>query len=131
VVYTCHKMAEAAGLQAPERFFGTEDDARRAEQEALRARAQQPKISPVDQAKIQSEQARTQAKIQNDSAKTQADVQAKAVKAQLDAQLQREKMQLNAALKSQELAQERAFDEARTAMGGTVPMPANIRQQAV
>lgn len=131
VIYTCHKMAEAAGLQAPERFFGTEDDARRAEQEALKAKAQQPKISPVDQAKIQAEQARTQAKIQNESARTQADVQAKAAKAQMDAQLQREKMQLNAALKSQELAQERAFDEVRTFMGGTVPMPANIRQQAV
>ncbi len=131
VIYTCHKMAEAAGLQAPERFFGTEDDARRAEQEALRARAQQPKISPVDQAKIQAEQAKTQAKIQNDSAKTQADVQAKAAKAQLDTQLQREKMQLNAQLKAQELAQERALDEARLMMGGTVPAPANVRQQVI
>ena len=25
VVYTCHKMAEAAGLESPERFFGSEE----------------------------------------------------------------------------------------------------------
>ncbi len=39
VVYTCHKLAETCGLEAPERFFGSEEQARRAEAN-FRARRQ-------------------------------------------------------------------------------------------
>ena len=31
VVHTCHKLAEASGLEAPERFFGTREEARQAQ----------------------------------------------------------------------------------------------------
>ena len=41
VVYTCHRLCEAAGLESPERFFGTEEDAMRAEQ-ALMQGGQEP-----------------------------------------------------------------------------------------
>lgn len=37
IVYACHQLAKAAGLEAPERFFGSDDDARRAD-EALKSR---------------------------------------------------------------------------------------------
>ena len=35
VVHTCHKLAEAAGLEAPERFFGTREEARQAQARLL------------------------------------------------------------------------------------------------
>jgi len=31
LIHTCHKLAEASGLEAPERFFGTREEARQAQ----------------------------------------------------------------------------------------------------
>jgi hypothetical protein len=35
LVHTCHKLAEASGLEAPERFFGTREEARQAQARLL------------------------------------------------------------------------------------------------
>ncbi|WP_458399298.1 portal protein [Mailhella sp.] len=62
VVHTCHKLAEASGLEAPERFFGTREDARFAASRFAEARrreaearaAQSRRAEQAGQAQLQA-----------------------------------------------------------------------------
>jgi len=62
VVHTCHKLAEASGLEAPERFFGTREDARFASSRFAEARrreaearaAQSRRTEQAGQAQLQA-----------------------------------------------------------------------------
>ena len=116
VIYTCHKMAEAAGLEAPERFFGTEEDAKKAEQAALKSGGQQ--VSP--------EQQKAQAQIQQGEQKLQLQAQAQQQNAQLKQSESAAKMQLaqqdqqnKVNLRAMEIQGERALDQTRLLMGQT------------
>lgn len=113
VVYTCHKMCEAAGLEAPERFFGTEEDARRAEEAIMNAPAQP---SP-EQQKIQLEQRKAQAKQQTDAWKAQTDAQRKAFETQSKMALEKQKAEGQLALKAMEMSMEKELDQTRLQMG--------------
>lgn len=113
VIKTCHKMAEAAGIEAPEQFFGTEEDAKKAEA-AIMAAPEQP--SP-EQQKLALEQRKAQAKMQGDAYKLQTEAQRKAYETQSKLALEREQMQGKMALKAMEMQGEKELDQARLLMG--------------
>jgi hypothetical protein len=124
IVHTCHKMAEAAGLEAPERFFGSEEDAKMASQ----AMANQPAQPSPEQQKIQLEQQKAQAKMRLDAQKVQTDAQRKAFETQAKIDLERQKAQGQLAMKAQEMALEANLDAKRMAMGDRGPGLTNVRQ---
>ena len=62
LVYTCHRMAEAAGLEAPERFFGTEELARQAEAHLYAAQAQ-PAAPTLAERRFRLDEEETRAKL--------------------------------------------------------------------
>lgn len=113
VIYTCHKMAEAAGLESPERFFGTEEDARRAEAAIMNAPAQP---SP-EQQKLQLEQQKAQAKQQTDAWKAQTDAQRKAFETQSRMALEKQKAEGQLALKAMEMSMEKELDAEKLRAG--------------
>lgn len=138
VIYACHKLCEAAGLQAPERFFGTEEDARAAERQIIESQKNKGQMDPLTAARVQTERVKAQTAMQKAQldmqirqAQLQNETQGKAVKAQSDAALQAQKMQANTQLKAQELQAEKELDAMKLAMGGTAPALTNIRQQEV
>jgi hypothetical protein len=124
IVHTCHKMAEAAGLEAPERFFGSEEDAKMASQ----AMANQPAQPSPEQQKLQLEQQKAQAKMRLDAQKVQTDAQRKAFETQAKIDLERQKAQGQLAMKAQEMALEANLDARRMAMGDRSPGLTNVRQ---
>ena len=123
VIYTCHKMAEAAGLESPERFFGTEEDARRSEQAIMN---EKPAPSP-EQQKLQLEQQKAQAKQKTDAWKAQTDAQRKAFEAQSKIALEKQKAEGQLALKAMEMSMEKELDQTRLQMGERNPGLTNIR----
>ena len=138
VIYTCHKLCEAAGLQAPERFFGTEEDARAAEQQIIENQKNKGQMDPLTAARVQTEQVKAQTArqkaaldLQIQQAKLQQETQSRAVKAQNDAAIAQQKLQANTQLKAQELQAEKELDAMKLAMGGTAPALTNIRQQVI
>ena len=123
IVYTCHKLCEAAGLEAPERFFGTEEDARQAEQ----AMMQQGGEPSEEEQKIMLDQQKAQAKIQLDQQKAQTEAQRKAYETQADIALKEQEVQGKLALKKQEMATEAQLDATRLMMGERGGGLTNIR----
>ncbi len=138
VIYTCHKMVEAAGLEAPERFFGTEEDAKRAEQLILQQKQAGQGMDPLTAAKVQVEQVKAQTArqkaaidLQIQQARLQQETQGKAAKVQTDAATQAAKIQTNAALKAQEMQLEKQLDMAKLLQGGKGAGLTDIREQSV
>lgn len=137
IIYTCHKMVEAAGLEAPERFFGTEEDAKRAEQLILQQK-QSGQMDPLTAAKVQVEKVKAQTALQKaqldmqiKQAQAQNDASGKAAKAQTDASVQAAKVQANAALKAQEMELEKQLDYARLMRGQRGPGLTDIKEESV
>lgn len=123
IIYTCHKMVEAAGLEAPERFFGTEDDARKAEKAIME---EKPQPSPEAQ-KLELEKQKAQAKMALDKQKAQTEAQRKAWEAQSDAALEEMKIKGQLALKVQEMEGEKQLDAMKMALGQTAPGLTDLR----
>ena len=123
IVYTLHKLAEAAGLESPERFFGTEDDAKRAEQ-MMFSGEQQPS---AEQQKFMLDQQKAQAKIQLDQQKAQTEAQRKAYETQANIALKKQEIEGKIALKQQEMAAEERLDATRLVMGEHGAGLTNIR----
>lgn len=123
IIYTCHKMAEAAGLEAPERFFGTEDDARKAEKAIME---EKPQPSPEAQ-KLELEKQKAQAKMALDKQKAQTEAQRKAWEAQTDAALEEMKIKGQLALKVQEMEGEKQLDAMKMALGQAAPGLTDLR----
>ena len=123
IVYTCHKLCEAAGLEAPERFFGTEEDAMQAEQ----AMAQGGNEPDEAQQKLMLEQQKAQAKIQLDQQKAETEAQRKAYETQAKTALEKQKIEGQLALKQQEMAAETMLDRTRLLMGQTGSGLTNVR----
>lgn len=124
IVHTCHKMAEAAGLEAPERFFGSEEDAKMASQ----AMANQPAQPSPEQQKLQLEQQKAQAKMALDQQKVQTEAQRKAFETQAKIGLEKQKAQGQLAMKAQEMALEANLDARRMALGDRSPGLTNVRR---
>ena len=123
LIYTCHKMAEAAGLEAPERFFGTEEQAAQAEQAIMNA----PEQPSPDIQKLQLEQQKAQAKQQLDVQKAQTEAQRKAYETQAKTALERQKVEGQLALKAMELQGEKELDATRLMIGERGPELTNLR----
>jgi len=123
IIYTCHKMVEAAGLEAPERFFGTEDDARKAEKAIME---EKPQPGPETQ-KLELEKQKAQAKMALDKQKAQTEAQRKAWEAQSDAALEEMKIKGQLALKVQEMEGEKQLDAMKMALGQTAPGLTDLR----
>lgn len=120
VIYTCHKLAEARGLESPERFFGSLEDAENVDR-ALREAAQQPQTSPEEEATnrlLAVEEKRTQAKIALDQAKARADITLKREKAQADIALAQTKIAAEHDLKAMEVDAERDLEAAQMLISG-------------
>lgn len=141
LVHTCHKIAGALGFQSPEQFFGSMEDAAKAEQEAMQQGAkggeEQGKLA-IEREKLKIAQEKSQAEMQIKEREAQARLQleqAKAAeksrldqqKAQADLLLEGAKAAANARLKEQEMAYEAAFDEIK-AIRGDGPGVGDIRQ---
>lgn len=114
LVHTCHRMVEAAGLEAPERFFGTEEQAARAEQAAMQTPAQP---SPQEK-KMQLEQEKAGAKQRTEDWKAQTEARRKAYETQSRLELERQKTEGELALKVMELQLEKQLDETRSVPPG-------------
>lgn len=123
IIYTCDKLAEAAGLEAPERFFGTEEDAEKAEQAILQAGDAPSK----DEQKAQADMQKAMVRAQIDREKAQSDVQVKAFEAQSRAKLEQDKLRANTQLRLNQQNAERALDQTKLLMGGTAPGLTQIR----
>ena len=124
IIYTCHKLAEAAGLEAPERFFGTEEEARRIEQ----IMASQPPQPSPEQQKIQLEQQKAQAKMQTDRMKVQTEAERKAFETQAKIALEKQKAAGQLAMRQHEMAIEAQLDSQRLAAGERSPGLVNVRR---
>lgn len=124
IIYTCHKMAEAAGLEAPERFFGTEEDARAIEQKM----AQQPPQPSPEMMKVQLEQKKADAKMQTDRMKVQTEAERKAFETQAKIALEKQKAEGQIAMRQQEMALEAQLDARRMMQGDRSPAVTNIRR---
>lgn len=125
IVHTCHKMVEAAGLEAPERFFGSEEEAKAASQ----AMANQPAQPSPEQQKLQLEQQKAAAKMQIDKQKVQTEAERKAFETQAKIALERQKLDGQIAMKKNEQAMEFMLDKARLAQGERSPGLTNIRER--
>ena len=123
IVYTCHKLCEAAGLEAPERFFGTEEDAARAEQ-AIMENGGEPS---EEEQKLALDQQKAMAKMQLDEQKAQTEAQRKAYETQANIALKEQEVQSKLALKKQEMATEAQLDAARLMAGERSSGLTNIR----
>ncbi len=80
LVYTCHRMAESAGLEAPERFFGTEELARQAEARLYAAQAQ-PAAPTLAERRFRLDEEETRAKLALEAEKLRLKKAEMAVKA--------------------------------------------------
>ncbi len=146
LVYTCHKMAEAAGLESPERFFGTEEDARRAGQALANApatpsaqqeknRLEQQKLR-LEAQKLQLEEQKTRASLATDAWKAQADAWREEQQAKGRLALEKCRIDGKIALKGMEMCMDQAKDPPVTPpmdppavplMDPPVNPPANVR----
>lgn len=124
IVYTCHKLAEAAGLEAPERFFGTEEDARRIEE----MMAKQPPQPSPEMMKVQLEQKKADAKMQTDRMKVQTEAERKAFETQAKIALEKQKAEGQLAMRQAEMALEAQLDARRMMQGDKSPAVTNIRR---
>lgn len=124
IIYTCHKLAEAAGLEAPERFFGTEEDARRIEE----MMAKQPPQPSPEMMKVQLEQKKADAKMQTDRMKVQTEAERKAFETQAKIALEKQKADAQLAMRQNEMALEAQLDARRIMQGDRSPAVTNIRR---
>ncbi len=126
IAYTCRKLAEAAGLEAPERFFGTEEDAAAAEQRL--AQQQEGSGGPSDdEKKFMLEQQKAFAKMQLDKEKAETEAQRKAYETQSKMALEKQKAEGEIALKQQEMAAETMLDRTKLMMGERGSGLTNVR----
>lgn len=124
IVYTLHKMCEAAGLESPERFFGTEEEAKQAEQ----MMAEQGEEGPSEEEqKMMLDQQKAQAKIALDEQKAQTEAQRKAYETQANIALKEQEVQGKLALKRQEMAAEAQLDATRLMQGERGAGLTNVR----
>lgn len=123
IVYTCSKMCEAAGLEAPERFFGTEEDARRAEEAAKNA----PSAPSAEERRLQLEERKAQARQQTDAWKAREEAKLRAWEAKSRLALEKERVEGRLALKAMEMNLEKELNETRMAMGGKDRALTNIK----
>ncbi|MBO4311460.1 MAG: cell envelope integrity protein TolA [Desulfovibrionaceae bacterium] len=114
IVYTCCKLAEAAGLEAPERFFGTEEDAKKAEQ----AMASQPPQPSPEQQKMQLEAQKAMQKMQIDAQKAASEEKRKALETEAKIAIEQKQAADKMALKQQEMQAEANLDAIRLMQGG-------------
>jgi hypothetical protein len=123
IIYTLHKMCEAAGLESPERFFGTEEDAKRAEAMMM----QDDGTPSEEEQKLMLDQQKAQAKIQLDEQKAQTEAQRKAYETQANIALKEQEVQGKLALKRQEMATEAQLDATSLMMGERGAGLTNVR----
>lgn len=127
VVYTCHKMAEAAGLESPERFFGSEEDAKKAEA-AMRNAPAAPSADEkklelekeklrLEREKFELEKAETLERLRLDAWKAQTDAARDAAETAQSALLDKAKTEGSLALKAAEMRMEKELDQTRLQMG--------------
>lgn len=105
IIYTCHKMAEAAGLEAPERFFGTEDDARKAEE----MMANQPQNN-ADAQKLELDKQTKLGKLRIDQQKAEGELRIKAYEAQSKMALAKQNQDAKMMAKLVEMQGEKELD---------------------
>lgn len=112
LVYTCHKMVEAAGLEAPERFFGTDEDAKRAEQ----MMAQQPQ-NDTEQKKLELDKQTKLGKLRIDQQKAEGELRIKAFEAQSKMALAKQNQDAKMMAKLVEMQGEKELDHAALERG--------------
>lgn len=105
VIRLTHKMAEALGIEAPEQYFGTVEDARQAEEAIMREQApDSPDTGKLEmqkalaEQKLQLEREKAQAGLQNDAARFQADLAIKQAELEQKGLLANRQMELEAQL---------------------------------
>lgn len=123
IVYTCSKMCEAAGLEAPERFFGTEEDARRAEEAAKNA----PSAPSTEERRLQLEERKAQARQQTDAWKAREEAKLRAWEAKSRLALEKERVEGRLALKAMEMSMEQQLDTEKLRAGERGASLTNIR----
>jgi hypothetical protein len=112
IIYTCHKMAEAAGLEAPERFFGTEDEARKAEE----MMANQPQNN-ADAQKLELDKQTKLGKLRIDQQKAEGELRIKAYEAQSKMALAKQNQDAKMMAKLVEMQGEKELDHAALERG--------------
>ena len=105
VIRLVHKMAEALGVESPEQYFGTIEDAQKAEEAIMQEETPpDPEMQKLEvqrmqgEQKIQLEREKAQADLQNDAAKFQADMALKQAELQQRGMLAQQQMSLEAQL---------------------------------
>ncbi len=106
VMHACHKLAQSMGFSAPEQFFGSMEDAKKADE----AQANQPPQPSPEEQKIQLEQQKAQADIQLDREKAMANIM-----------LERAKLAANAQLKAEQIKADQQLDAMQIALGQKGP----------
>lgn len=124
LVYTCHKMVEAAGLEAPERFFGTDDEARKAEQ----AMANQPQNN-VEAQKLELDKQTKMGKLQIDRQKAENEMKIKAFEAQSKMALAKQAQDAKVMTKLVEIQGEKELDHAALMRGDRSSGRTDLRGQ--
>ena len=116
VIYTCWKMAEASGLEAPERFFGSEQEAMMAEQMMAQSQGNNADAQN-DKAKIALEQQKAFGKLQIEQTRAKAEIERKRFETAAKLRQSQQQMEGKFALKAIEMQSEKELDQARALAG--------------
>jgi hypothetical protein len=112
IVYSCHRLAQGMGFQSPEQFFGTIEDAQKAEQ----IMATQPPPPNPDMMKVQIEQQKAQNHMNIKQFEAQQKAQLAGQEAAAKVQIARQEVAANYQLKTQELGAEADLKQTELAM---------------
>lgn len=127
IIYTCHKLVEAAGLEGADRFFNTEADADKAEMALKQSQSQgDPKIN-LEKQKLALQQQKLISDNNLKQSSAFADTQIKTGEAQAKIQLKQQETMNNMELKRIEMQNEKELDQAKILMGNRDAGSTNIR----
>ncbi len=111
VARSLHKLAESLGFESPEQYFGSIEDAQKAEQTLLQQpQPPNPEMLKIEmqraqgEQKIQLEREKSQAQLQNDAAKMQADMAFRVAELEQKGMLSQRQMELEAELDAIKMA---------------------------
>jgi hypothetical protein len=115
VVRAAHKLAETLGFESPEQFFGSLEDAQRAEQAIMANQGQDNPMVQIKQQELQLKAQAEQQKIQLQREKAAADVQNDAAKIRAAMELRAAELQQKGLLAQRQIELEAELDAIKLA----------------
>ena len=124
VIRLTHKLAESLGVESPEQYFGTVEDAAKSEEAIL----QEPEAPNPETMKLEMQQAQNEQKIQLEREKAQASLQNDAAKMRADMEIRIAELQQKGMLSQRQMELEAELDAIK--MATSLPKPGTTQVRA-